>query len=280
MYKLRSFIKKLFTPITVLFIPHSISARPLRVKLPSIGIMAVLVVFITFTTYVFSIAVNASEYRSMKDTLGFYTGQFRLLKSTISALKETEKEFKQLFSLQSKGYVLEAYDSSDSGAIDMDALMVNVKKTVTAVADVRDYLRDQKNVYIATPKGWPVQGRVTSRFGMRVHPLSKKKDFHSGIDISARSGTSIRATADGIVRYSGWAGGNGNLVVIEHGFGYTTSYAHNKKNLVKTGQIIKRGDILAYVGSTGNSTGPHSHYEIWKKKKAVNPKPFIEGRMW
>lgn len=280
MYRIKRFIKMLFTPITVLFIPHSISTKPLRIKLPSVGILAVIVAFITFTTYVFSTAVSSSEYKGMKETVGYYSGQFRLLKSTMSALKETEKEFKQLFSLNSKGTVLESYNSSDSGGIDMEALMVNVKNTVTTVADVRDFLSEQRNVYMATPMGWPVEGRVTSSFGKRIHPLTKKKDFHSGIDISSKAGTRIKATADGIVRYSGWAGGNGNLVVIEHGFGYTTSYAHNKKNLVKTGQIITRGDIVAYVGSTGNSTGPHSHYEIWKNKKSVNPRPFIEGRMW
>jgi murein DD-endopeptidase MepM/ murein hydrolase activator NlpD len=88
----------------------------------------------------------------------------------------------------------------------------------------------------------------------------------------------VRATADGIVSFSGWSGGNGNLVVLEHGFGYSTFFAHNKKVNVKVGQIIKRGDIISYIGSTGNSTGPHVHYEVWKDGKSVNPYKYLKGR--
>ena len=98
------------------------------------------------------------------------------------------------------------------------------------------------------------------------------------MDISAAPGNPVTATADGIVSFSGWNGGSGNLVVIEHGFGYSTFYAHNKMTAVKVGQRVKKGDVIAYVGSTGNTTGPHLHYEVWKNGSPVNPKSFIEGR--
>jgi len=88
----------------------------------------------------------------------------------------------------------------------------------------------------------------------------------------------VRATADGVVSFAGWSGGSGNLVGIEHGFGYATFYAHNTKSAVVVGQFVKRGDVIAYSGSTGSSTGPHSHYEIWKDGRHINPMPFIEGR--
>ena len=90
-------------------------------------------------------------------------------------------------------------------------------------------------------------------------------------------GSPVMATADGIISYAGWSGASGNLVVIEHGFGYSTGYAHNKKILVSIGQKVKRGDVVAYVGSTGRSTGPHVHYEVWIDRKPVNPKTYIGG---
>jgi murein DD-endopeptidase MepM/ murein hydrolase activator NlpD len=113
---------------------------------------------------------------------------------------------------------------------------------------------------------------------MRIHPIRGGNDFHTGLDISTKPGEPVHVTADGIVSFSGWSGANGNLVAIEHGFGYETFYAHNKETVVKVGQIVKRGDVIAYVGSTGSSTGPHLHYEIWKEGKIINPKPFIMGR--
>ncbi|MFZ6017270.1 MAG: M23 family metallopeptidase [Nitrospirota bacterium] len=97
------------------------------------------------------------------------------------------------------------------------------------------------------------------------------------MDISTNPGNPVTATADGIVSFSDWNAGNGNLVVIEHGFGYSTFYAHNKMNAVKVSQHVKRGDIIAYVGSAGNSTGPHLHYEVWKNGRPVNPKIYIDS---
>jgi murein DD-endopeptidase MepM/ murein hydrolase activator NlpD len=102
--------------------------------------------------------------------------------------------------------------------------------------------------------------------------------FHSGIDLACDPGTPIHATADGIVSHSGWAGGNGNVVVLEHGHGYSTIYAHNRNNAVKVGQQVRRGDVIGYVGSTGRTTGPHVHYEVLKDGKNVNPAPYLAGR--
>jgi murein DD-endopeptidase MepM/ murein hydrolase activator NlpD len=153
-----------------------------------------------------------------------------------------------------------------------------ITNTVQTVTEIKDYLKQQKDIYMAIPKGWPVTGQITSPYGNRENPIDGRDEFHSGVDISVESGTPIHATADGVVSFSGWNGGSGNLVGIEHGFGYSTFYAHNKNNLVRVGQRVKRGDIIAYSGSTGNSTGPHSHYEIWKDGRHVNPKQFLDGR--
>ena len=109
------------------------------------------------------------------------------------------------------------------------------------------------------PTGWPVRGTITSKFGSRRSPFGRGAEFHGGLDISAPNGTAIKATADGVVTFSGWYSGYGYMVVIEHGYGYTTAYGHNSKLNVSVGQNVKRGDTIAYVGSTGRSTGPHLH---------------------
>jgi len=277
MHKIRFLLKKAFTPITIMIIPHS-SRKPFNLKMPSIGIFISILLWLIGTVYVFSIAVDKLEYYRMQEKVQYYSSQFTEMKSTMSALKKAESEFRKLFSLKSKEKVLENVDTSDSGSIDMEALKQQIKKTVEDVGDIRDYLSQQRDLFMATPKGWPIVGNVTSPYGKRRHPITGKDDFHSGMDISAAPGNPVRATADGIVSFSGWNGGSGNLVVIEHGFGFSTFYAHNKMTAVKVGQRVKKGDVVSYVGSTGNTTGPHLHYEVWKNGSPVNPKSFIEGR--
>lgn len=277
MSKVRSLMKRAFTPITIMLIPHS-NSKPINLKIPSIGIIISLLLWLTGTFYVISIGVKAIEYERMEERLLYYSSQFVELRATINALKKTEAEFRRIFSLGSKEKILENVQTTDSGSLDMEALREQIRKTMDTVESIREYLKNQKDIYMATPRGWPISGRITSYFGKRENPLHGGEDFHSGVDIVASSGAPVRATADGVVSFSGWSGGSGNLVVIEHGLGYSTFYAHNKTNLVKVGQQVKRGDIIAYSGATGNATGPHSHYEIWKDGRPVNPIPFLEGR--
>jgi murein DD-endopeptidase MepM/ murein hydrolase activator NlpD len=223
-------------------------------------------------------AVNTLEYYKTKEKLHYYTQQFTELNATISALKKAEYEFKRLFSLGSREKVLENVDTSDSGSIDMETLKQQIRETIETVGEIREYLKTERDTYVATPKGFPVRGDISSPFGHREHPRSGRADFHSGIDISTSPGNSVKATADGIVSFAGWSGGSGNLVVVEHGHGFSTFYAHNRKLSVRVGEKVKRGDVISYAGSTGNSTGPHVHYEIWKNGKPVNPRTYLKGR--
>jgi len=131
----------------------------------------------------------------------------------------------------------------------------------------------QKNTM---PAIWPVTGRLLSHFGDRQDPFSGEGAFHSGVDISAPLGTSIRATADGVVEHAEWAsGGYGKLVVIDHGNGIQTWYAHLSGFEVVPGQEIRRGDILGYSGATGRATSPHLHFEVRRKGNPVNPYPYL-----
>jgi len=277
MYRLRAFIKKAFTPITIMLIPHS-DAKSLRLKVPSIGILASIILWSIGMAYVFSVAIDAFEYNRMKKKLDYYSGQFVELKSTITALKETELQFRKLFSLKSREKVLENMDTSDNGSIDMESIKKQIATTMDTVGEIKDYLSQQRDLYVATPRGWPVDGHITSPFGAREHPKSGKDEFHTGMDIAAEPGRPVTATADGIVSFAGWSGGSGNLVVLAHGLGYSTFYGHNRMVAVRIGQKIKRGQIIGYIGSTGNSTGPHVHYEVWHDGRPVNPDKFLSGR--
>lgn len=116
--------------------------------------------------------------------------------------------------------------------------------------------------------------RVASGYGWRVDPVYHTKRFHEGMDFTANTGTDVYATGNGTVSFSGWRQGFGNCVIINHGFNYESLYAHLVKSLVHEGQQVKRGDIIALVGSTGKSTGPHLHYEVHYKGVPVDPRNF------
>ena len=116
--------------------------------------------------------------------------------------------------------------------------------------------------------------RVASGWGWRVHPIYHTKKFHYGMDFSAPSGTEVYATGNAKVKFVGWKQGYGNSVVLDHGYGYETLYAHLYKQLVHVGQKVKRGDIIALVGNTGQSVGPHLHYEVHINGKAVDPRNY------
>jgi murein DD-endopeptidase MepM/ murein hydrolase activator NlpD len=147
---------------------------------------------------------------------------------------------------------------------------------MNTVASINEFLRTQKDIYQSTPRGLPISGRITSLFGSRTNPITGRVELHRGLDIAAPSGTPIKTTADGVVSFSGWSRGGGNTVVVEHGYGFSTCYAHNRANAVTVGQKIKRGEPVGYVGFTGNTTGSHVHYEIWQGGRVINPKNNME----
>lgn len=139
-----------------------------------------------------------------------------------------------------------------------------------------EYFETRRSLMAATPSGWPVRGWTTSGYGNRPSPFHDKKvEFHQGIDIAAQSGVPVLATADGIVSFVGENAGYGRYVVIDHGYGYRTLYGHNSRVTVSGGQFVRRGQKVAHVGSTGATTGPHLHYEVYVNNLPVNPKKFI-----
>ena len=130
------------------------------------------------------------------------------------------------------------------------------------------------------PNGKPVRyTRVSSKYGYRTHPVTKKQSFHPALDLKAKRGTPVYAPASGVVVLAKRKGAYGNLLLLDHSFGFKTAYGHLSKFAVKSGDFVSKGDLVAYVGSTGRSTGPHLHYEIRYLDKWLNPKSFIQWNL-
>lgn len=123
--------------------------------------------------------------------------------------------------------------------------------------------------------GWPVSGEITSPYGYRVHPIWGTTIYHSGIDIGVDEGTPVHAADGGVVVWSGWMGGYGYAVVIDHGNGISTLYGHNSELAVDEGQSVAKGQVISYAGSTGNSTGPHVHFEVRVNGDPVDPMGYL-----
>ena len=133
-------------------------------------------------------------------------------------------------------------------------------------------LRDQRLSESLAPAGWPVRGGwISSRYGYRADPITGRSAFHQGIDIAGRAGSDVVVLASGLVTWAGKKYGYGNMVEVDHGNGYKTRYAHNRENLVAVGDLVRRGDVIAKLGSTGRATGPHVHVELLRSDRHLNP---------
>jgi murein DD-endopeptidase MepM/ murein hydrolase activator NlpD len=175
---------------------------------------------------------------------------------------------------------------------DLVAYKEDLKKDEAALNEAEGELLDEadqltsviKNLklsetYVGGEMMWPVPGNtiITSDFGVRVHPITKKETMHTGIDISASTNTTVVAAQSGTVIYADWYGGYGKVVIIDHGGGYSTLYAHNNSLLVSVGDAVSKGDSIAKSGSTGFSTGPHVHFEVRVNGEYVDPIPYVKG---
>ena len=183
--------------------------------------------------------------------------------------------------------LLEGYNNSQLVASTTKRIDVLTKELVIQSKSLDDILKlaEAKSDFLAAiPAIQPVRNenlkQIASGFGYRTDPFTKVKKMHEGMDFTAKTGSPTYATGDGVVtRADNSASGYGNHIVIRHGFGYETLYAHLSKYKARAGQRVKRGDIIGYVGSTGRSEAPHLHYEVHKDGKVVNPINFYYGNI-
>ena len=157
----------------------------------------------------------------------------------------------------------------------LDKLSAEATRQEQSLQELQAYFQDQKSLLASVPSIWPTRGWVTSDFGSRLDPYTSERVMHAGLDIAGPHGKEIVSPSDGTVVFAGLEGGYGNVLVIDHGYGIKTRYGHLSFIKVKSGERIKRGDIVANMGNTGRSTGPHLHYEVRVNGIAQNPRKFI-----
>lgn len=169
--------------------------------------------------------------------------------------------------------------SPDAFSKEMSLLTKKFDQQGQQLASLQNLFITRDNIKSAIPQGRPVKGGfLSSAYGYRIDPFNGKKTFHSGIDFAAKEGSKVIAVADGLVSFTGKRNGYGQIVEIDHGNGYVTRYAHNKKIVVKQGDRIKKGETIALMGSTGRSTGPHVHFEVLREGEKINPFKFIKRK--
>lgn len=271
--------------LTIMFIPHGQKrTKSLRISYPLfsclISIFCLLLVTSTLSL------IRYHEYRRTLRTNKELAEEVTEFERAMRAVGELEVKLRIMTDTEKEGIatggpteerlsnLLKYIEEKPTLALeDVRALQRQAVLQAKSLEELSQILEGQTIQLAHTPSISPVEGRswVTSLFGMRRDPFTKRRRMHEGLDLAARPRTPIIATADGRVRLSGRKGTWGRVVIIEHGYGFETRYAHNKRSFVKTGQEVKRYQKIAELGASGRSTGPHVHYEIRKLGKPVNP---------
>lgn len=243
-----------------------------------------------------TISSQKTELEDQRRQLQLFAGEIQGLKEQITTLGQLESQVRLIADIDKSGQSSGLLGIGGVSEIDLDQeLPLNTRhnaliremhhqvKQIKSVADKErldfndliDKLQQKKNILAASPSIKPVSGVITSPFGYRKSPFTGRRTFHSGLDISNRLGTKIVSTAAGKVVFAGRKHGYGNVVIIDHGYGKTTKYAHLRDILVKKRQQVKRGEVIATLGNTGRTTGPHLHYEVLVNGAPVNPTKYI-----
>jgi hypothetical protein len=295
--------------LTIMVIPHGI-ARPRQLSF-SISFMAFLFACWTgLTAWASYMASQKFDYWRLKANthmlrikVEYFANEVKRAREMLDDVKEMDAQMRTLIGMGSREAIVQSENSplpGQGGPTEGDVqelqkllegrvsemtlqevsnqargLRLEIENRLQSYREIREKIEYERALFRSIPSAWPTVGYLTSHFGHRLSPFSGLDDWHKGVDIAGPAGTPVRATADGVVRLSGWAGGYGKVVVVDHDFGYSTRYGHNRQILVKRGDRVKRGQIVALTGSTGNATGPHCHYEVWYLGRTVNPRRFM-----
>jgi murein DD-endopeptidase MepM/ murein hydrolase activator NlpD len=273
----------------VVVLAHSLHGRLRRIHIPH---RAIYFAFLALAVGLLSVVGFLSSYLRMTWKVAHYNSlrqEVETLRMKYQELQRvTNQKQEQLATLQlfaSEVSVAYGLKRKTTGSTELSP---DANLTPTYWDSIQEYNFLQSasvsKIYRAYPKRWlanvrpslwPLDGRIMSAFGTRSDPFSGEGAIHTGVDLFAHSGTPVHATADGIVVHSGWGGQYGKLVVIDHGNGMETYYAHLSESTVIPGQEIRRGETLGRSGGTGHVTGPHLHYEVRIGGTPVNPYPYL-----
>ncbi len=309
--RFRHYAKKLFgNKLTLMLIPHSI-VNPLRVQFSVSFAFFMMLLWTGITSWATLVVVTNIDYWSMrvdnqvlKLKMTYFADQLKKSREFMGQVQEADAQLRQLLGMQSRHSIMGVDDASGDKALggpeisDQSLLAKTLGNRLWQISDeeireqskilhaeaqdrldsykeISEFIARERGLFRCTPIGWPAIGRTTSHFGHRISPFRGDLQFHSGIDIANEIGTSVRATADGVIQHADWEGGYGRLVIINHGYGYLSYYGHNSRILVKAGEAVRRGQVIALMGSSGSSTGSHTHYEVWQGGRCVNPWKFL-----
>jgi murein DD-endopeptidase MepM/ murein hydrolase activator NlpD len=242
------------------------------------------------------ISRQKEEIQGQRRQIQGFAEQINGLKDRLAQLDEFEKRIKVIANIEKGDEQEGMFGVGGSMPEDLDAGVDLTRKHDALLRDMHEQvdqlnlisvekqkefetllqqLEHQSNILASTPSIRPAEGWITSGFGYRKSPFTGRREIHKGLDIANRIGTPIIAPANGVVSFAGKKGTLGNVVILDHGHGLTTRYAHTLKALKKMGERVMRGDIIAQIGNTGRSSGPHLHYEVCINGVAVNPKKYI-----
>jgi len=300
-------LKKQDKYLSIILIPH-FSKNMKNIRISSLFTKLLLAIVFVFSVSLISFTVySVNENVKLKDNVSKLSNlnadQQKLLQqkaSTINSMdqykkkaSETAKDFMAKYKQMTDNYITsrssnvrnsDSVNKSSRSFVkdlkDLKVLLDNFSQTVDSSDKLSSSLTDtdkKLSKYIqAIPTEWPAYGPITSPFNIRKDPFTSRKSFHEGMDIAATYGDSVHAAGSGIVTFSGYNSIYGNEVIIDHGYGLTTIYGHTSKLLVKEGERIKKGDVIARVGNSGRSTGTHLHFGVYLYDNPVNPLKYLD----
>ena len=185
--------------------------------------------------------------------------------------QKADERARKLFGADLKDFDVDEFEKY------IDSMQEDAQERLASFQEIAWYYANQVEGNDSTPSIRPSSARISSGFGYRHDPFGRPTGrMHNGVDFAGKPDSPIVATANGVVRHTGWVNGYGQAVLIDHGFGYSTLYAHTTGVKVKEGDVVKRGQQIAFMGTTGRSTGTHLHYEVWKDGQPVNPRHYFK----
>ncbi|OVE78406.1 hypothetical protein BVX98_00150 [bacterium F11] len=307
--KIRQFFTRRFT---LMVVPHQGSGKTRQANIPLSFILTFFVAWTLITCWGSYLSARHIDYwrsqvsnKVLNLKVEYLTSQLDRSRDFLDEVKQVEHKLRGLLDYKSKYNIItnQSLASNATGGPslrdqnEITGLLVKkgmdvswerliekaaafrseAQHQIQSYEDLESWIQEQRAIYRATPRGWPAPGRISSPYGARTDPFTKKREYHYGIDITGPIGTPVRATGDGVIKISNWHSGYGKLIVIQHKFGYSTRYAHNGRLLVRVGDKVKRGQAIALLGNTGKSSGPHCHYEVWRYQKRHNPYAYLKG---